>query len=43
MNSNRVRTNRIVLDGWPILVAFAMYLLAFGVFAMTMVSGVPLA
>jgi len=41
MHSNRIRTNRMVLDGWPILVAFAMYLLAFGIFAMTMVSGIP--
>ena len=32
MNSNQIRTNRMVVDWWPILVAFAMYLLAFGIF-----------
>jgi hypothetical protein len=43
MNSNQIRTNWRVLDGWPILVAFALYLLAFAIFAMTMVSGIPVA
>jgi hypothetical protein len=39
MNSNHVRTNDMVLDGWPILIAFALYLVAFGVVAMTMAPG----
>ena len=39
MNSNQVRSNEIVLDGWPLLVALALYLIAFGVVAMTMASG----
>jgi hypothetical protein len=43
MNSNQIRANRMVLDGWPILVVFALYLVAFGIFAMTMVPGIPLA
>jgi hypothetical protein len=43
MNSNQIRTNRMVLDGWPILVAFALYLVAFGIFALTMVSGIAVA
>ncbi len=43
MNRNQIRTNRMVVDWWPILVAFAMYLVAFGIFAMTMVPGIPVA
>jgi hypothetical protein len=39
MNSNQVRSNDMVLDGWPILVAFALYLVAFGIVAMTMATG----
>jgi hypothetical protein len=43
MNSNQVRSNDMVLDGWPILVAFALYLVAFGIVAMTMAAGMPAA
>jgi hypothetical protein len=43
MHTNQVRSNGMVLDGWPILIAFALYLVAFGVVAMTMASGVPVA
>jgi hypothetical protein len=39
MNSNQVRSNDMVLDGWPILIAFALYLVAFGIVAMTMAAG----
>jgi hypothetical protein len=43
MNSNQVRSNDLVLDGWPVLIAFALYLVAFGIVAMTMASGTPVA
>jgi hypothetical protein len=43
MNTNPIRAHGTVMDGWPILVAFALYLIAFGVFAVTMVSGSPVA
>lgn len=43
MNTNLVRARGTVLDGWPILMAFALYLVAFGVFYMTTVSGIPVA
>jgi hypothetical protein len=39
MNTNPIRAHGTVMDGWPILVAFALYLLAFGVLAVTVVSG----
>jgi hypothetical protein len=41
MNTNLIRGSGTVMDGWPILVAFALYLVAFGVFAITMPSGNP--
>jgi len=43
MNSNQVPSNDMVLDGWPILIAFALYLVAFGIVAVTMASGMPVA
>ncbi len=43
MYSNHARSNEMVLDGWPVLIAFASYLLAFGIVAMTMVSGMQVA
>jgi hypothetical protein len=43
MNSNQIRPNDMILDGWPILVAFALYLVAFGVVAMTMAAGMLVA
>jgi hypothetical protein len=43
MNSSQVRTHEMVMDGWPILVAFALYLVAFGVVAMTIASVIPVA
>jgi hypothetical protein len=39
MNTNQLRSNDMVLDGWPILVAFGLYLVAFGIVAMTMAAG----
>jgi hypothetical protein len=43
MNSNQVRSNEIVLDGWPLLIALALYLIAFGVATMTMAAGMLVA
>jgi hypothetical protein len=43
MNSDQVRSNDMVLDGWPILIAFALYLVAFGIVAMTMATGILVA
>lgn len=43
MNSNQVRSSDMVLDGWPILVAFALYLAAFGLVAMAMATGMLVA
>ena len=43
MNSNQVRSNEMVLDGWPLLIALALYLIAFGVVAVTMASGMLVA
>jgi hypothetical protein len=39
MNTNLVRTNSIVMDGWPVLVACVVYAMAFYIFAKTMTSG----
>jgi hypothetical protein len=41
MNTHRIRAEGTIIDGWPILVAVAAYLLAFGIFAMTMAPGMP--
>jgi hypothetical protein len=38
MNTNHVRTTSAVLDGWPVLLAFSLYLMAFYIFAKTMNS-----
>jgi hypothetical protein len=38
MHTDPIRAHGTVMDGWPILVAFALYLVAFGVLAVTMVS-----
>jgi hypothetical protein len=43
MNTNLIRAHGAVMDGWPILVAFALYLVAFGIFAMTTVPKIPVA
>jgi hypothetical protein len=43
MNTSLVRTNGIVMDGWPVLVAYAVYAMAFCIFAMTMTSVVLVA
>jgi hypothetical protein len=37
MNTN-VRVTRIVIDGWPVLLACVVYVMAFYIFAMTMSS-----
>ena len=34
MNGSLIRAGGRTIDGWPILLAFAMYLIAFGIFAM---------
>jgi hypothetical protein len=39
MNTNLIRAHGTVMDGWPMLVALAFYLVAFGIFAMTRVPG----
>jgi hypothetical protein len=38
MNTHLVRANSIVMDGWPVLVACAVYAMAFYIFAVTMTS-----
>jgi hypothetical protein len=43
MHINQAHSNDMVLDDWPILIAFALYLVAFGVVATTMASGVLVA
>jgi hypothetical protein len=43
MNINPIRAQGTVIDGWPIWVAFALYVVAFGIFAMTMAPGMPVA
>ena len=43
MNTKLICTHGTVMDGWPILIAFVLYLVALGVFAVTMVSGSPVA
>ncbi len=39
MNMHLIRANATVLDGWPVLVAFALYLIAFGIVALTTTFG----
>jgi hypothetical protein len=43
MNRNHARSHEMILDGWPVLIAFVSYLVAFGIVAMTMVSGMQVA
>jgi hypothetical protein len=43
VNTNLVRTNGIVIDGWPVLLAYALYAIVFCIFAMTMTSTFPVA
>ena len=43
MNINPTRDHGTVMDGWPILVAVAAYLLAFGIVAMTTGLGITVA
>jgi hypothetical protein len=43
MNIQATRFTLKVIDGWPILVAFASYWVAFGVFSMTTASAIPVA
>lgn len=38
MNTNLVRTNDVVMDGWPMLVAYLAYVISFCIFATTMTS-----
>jgi hypothetical protein len=41
--NNQARPHDMILDGWPILVAFALYLFAFGIVAMTISAGIAVA
>ena len=43
MNTNLVRTNGVVIDGWPILLAYTVYVISFCIFATTMTSVFPVA
>jgi hypothetical protein len=43
MDIHLIRAERTVIDGWPLLVAVAAYLLAFGIFAMTPGGAVAIA
>ena len=43
MNTNLIRAQGTVMDGWPIWVAFALYLVAFGIFTMSMTPVMPVA
>jgi hypothetical protein len=38
MNTKFVRTGDVVLDGWPALLAFSIYVISFCIFAATMTS-----
>jgi hypothetical protein len=38
MNTNLIRTNDAVMDGWPILVAYLACVVSFCLFATTMTS-----
>jgi hypothetical protein len=38
MNTNLIRTNRAMVDGWPVLVAYFAYVISFCVIATTMTS-----
>ncbi len=43
MNTKLIRTYGTVLDGWAILVTFALYLIAFGIVTLTAVLGIAVA
>jgi hypothetical protein len=43
MNGKLNHLNGMVVDGWPVLVAFAFSWLAFVVFALTLASGILVA
>jgi hypothetical protein len=43
MNRDLVRTNGVVIDGWPVLVAYSVYALVFYIFASTMTLVFPVA
>jgi hypothetical protein len=38
MNTNLVRMNGVVMDCWPVLVAYSTYVISFYIFATTMTS-----
>jgi hypothetical protein len=38
MHTNLIRTNRAMMDGWPILVAYSVYVILFCIIATTMTS-----
>ena len=38
MSTHLVRTNNVVTDGWPVLVAYAVYVISFCIAAATMTS-----
>jgi hypothetical protein len=41
MNTKLIRAHGTVMDGWPVWIAFALYLVAFGIFALTVAPGMP--
>jgi hypothetical protein len=43
MHTHLIRAQGTVIDRWPIWVAFALYLVAFGIFAMSITPGMPVA
>ncbi len=43
MSSNLIRANETVIDGWPALIALALYLTALGAFVLTLASGISVA
>ncbi|MGD0503268.1 MAG: hypothetical protein ABSD02_11035 [Steroidobacteraceae bacterium] len=43
MNGNLIRTKGTVVDGWPMLVAFALYWVALVVVALSLASGMLVA
>jgi len=44
MNGNLIHSRcRVLLDGWPLLVCFALYWVALAYFALTLASGILVA
>jgi hypothetical protein len=41
MNTHLIRAHGTVMDRWAVWIVFALYLVAFGIFATTTVPGMP--